>query len=108
MQTQKVEIVVPLKHLSNVWRTIDTPLINCEINLISTLSKNCVITSKATTNEDHEADPAEAAVNNPTNARFEIVDTKFYVPVVTLSTEDDIKVLEQLKIKRFKRTIKRN
>ena len=72
------------------------------------MSKNCVITSKATTNADHDADPAEAAVNNPTNARFKIIDTKFYVPVVTLSTEDDIKVLEQLKIKRFKRAIKRN
>ena len=38
----EVEIVVPLKHLSNFWRTLDMPLINCEINPILTWSENCV------------------------------------------------------------------
>ena len=47
------------------------------------------------------------AVNNPTNTTFKITDTKLYVPVVTLSTEDDNKLLEQLKLE-FKRTIKWN
>ena len=44
---KKIEIVVPLKHLSNFWRTLDMPLINCEINLILTWSENCVLTNKA-------------------------------------------------------------
>ena len=48
-----------------------------------------------------------AAVNNPTNATFKIKDAKLYVPVVTLSTENDNKFLEQLK-SGFKRTIKWN
>ena len=41
--------------------------------------------------------PAVAAVNNPTNATFKITETKLYVPVVTLSTEDDDNFLRQLK-----------
>ena len=48
-----------------------------------------------------------AAVNNPTNATFKIKDAKLYVPVVTLSTENDNKFLEQLK-SGFKRTVKWN
>ena len=40
---KEVEIVVPLKHLSNFWRTLDMPLINCEINSILTWSENCVL-----------------------------------------------------------------
>ena len=42
--TKEVEIVVPLKYLSNLWRTLDTPLINFEINLILTWSANCFLT----------------------------------------------------------------
>ena len=72
--------------------TIDIPLINCEINLISTWFKNCVITSKATRDADPDADSAVAVVNNPTNATFKIKYTKLYVPLVTLSTEDDNKL----------------
>ena len=45
---KEVEIVVPLKYLSNFWRTLNMPLINCEINLILTWFENCVLTSKAT------------------------------------------------------------
>ena len=45
---KEVENVVSLKHLSNFWRTLDMPLINCEINLILTWTENCVLTSKAT------------------------------------------------------------
>ena len=102
-----VETVVPLKHLSNFWKTPDIPLINCEIIIILTWSENCVIKSKATRDVDPDADPAVAAVNNPTDAILKITDTKLYVPVVTLSTEDDNKSLEHLKIG-FKRTIKWN
>ena len=43
--TKEPEVVVPLKHLSNFWITLDIPLINCEINLILTWSEDCVITS---------------------------------------------------------------
>ena len=53
------------------------------------------------------ADPAISAINAPTNAAFQIKDTKLYVPVVTLSIEDDNNFLEQLK-SWFKRTIKWN
>ena len=84
-------------------------MVNCEINLIFTWSKNCLRTSKTTRDTVHAqgGNPAVAAVNNPTDATFRITDTKFYVPVVTLSTEDDSKLLVQLKTG-FKRTIKWN
>ena len=79
------------------------PLINYEISLNLTWSENCVLTSKAT----GDADPAVAEINNPTNATFKITDFKWYDPVVTLSAENDNKLLEQLKTG-FKRTIKGN
>ena len=104
---KEAEIVVPIKHLSNFWRTLDMPLINCEINLILTWSENCVLTSKATRDANPDVNLAVAAINNPTNATFKITDTKLYVPVVTLSTENDKKLLEQLRTG-FKRTIKWN
>ena len=43
--TKDVEIIVPLKYLSNFWRTFEMPLINCEVNLILTWYKDCVITN---------------------------------------------------------------
>ena len=58
------------------------PLINCEINLILTWSVNCVIVSTNVANQ---------------GATFSKIDTKLYVPVVTLSTQDNIKLLQQLK-----------
>ena len=66
-----VEIMVPLKYLSNFWRTLELPLINCEVNLILTWSSTCVIT------------------NSTGAGTFEITDTKLYVPVVTLSTKEN-------------------
>ena len=98
---------MPLKHLSNFYKTLDIPLINCEINLILTWRKKCVIASKATRDAEPDADPAVAAVYNPINKTFKIAGTKLYVAVVTLSMEDDNKLLEQLKAG-FKRTIKWN
>ena len=79
------------------------PLINCEVSLTLTWSENCVITSKATREGHPDADAAVTGINNPTNAAFKIKHTKLYVPVVTLSAENDNKLLEQLK-----RTIKWN
>ena len=90
--TKNVEIMAPLKYLSNFWRTLEMLLINCEINLILTWSTNCVIVSTNVANQ---------------NATFEITDTKLYVPVVTLSTQDNSKVLQQLK-SGFKRVINWN
>ena len=43
--TKDGEIAVPLKYLSNFWRTLEMPLINCEIDLILTWSSTCVITN---------------------------------------------------------------
>ena len=86
---------MPLKHLSNFWRTLDIPLINCETNLIVTWSENYVITSKATKDFDLDVDPAVAEISNTTGVTFnKIRDTNLYVPVVTLSTEDDNKLLK--------------
>ena len=92
---KEVQIVVPLKHLSNFLRTLDVPLINCEINLVLTLSENHVIISKAKRDADPNADPAVAAINNPTHATSKIKDIKFYVQVVTLSTRDNNKLLKK-------------
>ena len=84
--------MVLLKYLSNFWRTLEMPLINCEINLILTWSSSCVIVS---TN------------NVIQNATFAISDTRLYVPVVTLSTQENAKFFQQLK-SGFKRVIKWN
>ena len=70
-------------------------------------SANCVITNKGYREGDPDADPAVAGINSPTNAVFSITDTKLYVPVVTLSTEDDGKFIQKLKTG-FKRTVKWN
>ena len=88
-ETNGVEIMVPLKHLSNFWRTLEMSLINCEIELILDWSANCVIIS---TNNANQV---------PT---FTITETNLYVPVVTLSTQDNSKLLPQLK-NGFKRAI---
>ena len=81
------------------------PLINCEVELILTWFKNCVLIDKLTRDADYNANPIVYEIDNPENAIFQITDTKLYVPVVTLSKENDIKLLEQLKTG-FKRTIK--
>ena len=81
--------MVPLKYLSNFWRTLDMSLINCEVNLILTWSSTCVITD-----------------SNGVGT-FAITDTKLYVPVVTLSTQENTKFLQQLK-SGFKRVINWN
>ena len=90
--TKTVEIMVPLKYLSNFWRALEMPLINCFVNLMLTWSANCVFVSTDVANQI---------------ATFAITDTKLYVPVVTLSTQDNAKLLEQLK-SGFKRVINWN
>ena len=95
---------MPLKYLSNFWRSLNIPLINCKIKLILTWFKNCVLISKATKEANYGADPVVRKIDNPENATFQVTDTKLYVLVVTLSRENDAKLLEQLK-SGFKRTI---
>ena len=84
-------------------------LINCKVFLPLTWFENCLLTD-ITTQAARTAqgdNPARAAINAPTNATFKITDTKLYVPTVTLSTENDKRLLEQLRTG-FKRTIKWN
>ena len=72
VEKDDVKTAVPLKYLSNFWRTLDMPLIDCEVSLTLTWSKNFVLTSKATRDDDPHADPAVDEINNPTNATFKI------------------------------------
>ena len=74
--TEDVKIAVLLKDLSNFWRTLETPLINCEINLTWKRSSTCVFT------------------NSTGAGTFPITDATFYVPVVTLWTQDNVKLLQ--------------
>ena len=100
-----VKIAVSLKYLSNFWTSLIIPLINCEVELILTWFKNCVLISKATREADYNANPVVRKIDNPENVTFQITATKLYVRVVTLSKENDTKLLEQLK-SGLKRTIK--
>ena len=79
---KKVEIMISLKYLSNLWRTLEICLINCEINLILTWSGNGVIVYTNLANQ---------------GAAFAISETKHYVPVVILSTQGNAKSLQTLK-----------
>ena len=90
--TKDVGIMVPIKYLSNFWRTLEMPSINSEVNLILIWSENCVVVSTNFASQ---------------NATFAITDTKLYVPVITLSQQDNAKLLPQLK-SGFKRVINWN
>ena len=90
--TKDVELMVPLKYLSNFWRTFEMPLINCEIILQFKWTEDCILVAGTVTNQV---------------ADFKITDTKLYIPDVTLSTQDNIKQLKQLE-SGFKRTINWN
>ena len=97
-----VKIVVS-KQLSNFWKSLNIPLINCEKELILTLFTDCVLISKAA----REANYGPNKIDNQENAIFQITDAKLYVPVVTLLRGNGKKLLEQLK-SGFKRTVKWN
>ena len=72
-----VKIAVPLKYLSNFWRTLEMPLINCKIHLELNWSKDCVMSTIADT-------------------KFKITNTKLYVPIVALSSKDNVKLVKLL------------
>ena len=69
--------MVPLKYVRNFWRTLEMPLINCEVELILTQSAGCVI--------------IYTGVDNQVPI-FTITETNLHVPVVTLSTQDNEKL----------------
>ena len=97
--TQEVELDIPLKYLGNFWRALNIPLINCEVSLELKWNKNCVITSL----EQRDIGGGNRD-NAPTGATLAINDCKLYVPEVTLSKDDEIKLLTNLK-SGFKREI---
>ena len=74
----RVKIAVPLKYLSNFWRSLEMPLINCNVELSLEWYKNCILSSVAN------------------DSTFEITDTKLYVPVFTLKTKDNAKLSKLL------------
>ena len=91
-----VKIAVPLKYLSNFWRSLEMPLINCKVEPSLNWIENCVLTSAAI--------GANADATGADSATFKITDAKLYVPVVTLSAEDNVKLTKQLN-EGFKRSL---
>ena len=83
---ENVKIVVPLKYLSNFWRSLEMPLINCKVEFGLKWYEECILSTSGTT------------------GTFKITDIKLYVPVVTLKTEDNTK-LSKLLSEGFKRPI---
>ena len=80
-----VKIAVPLKYFSKFWRSLAMPLINCKIHLELNWTKDCVMSTIADTT-------------------FKITNTKLYVPIVTLSSKDNVKLVKLLE-EGFKRPV---
>ena len=93
--TQEVEIAILLKYLGNFWRALNMPLISCEVSLELKWNKNCVITSLQ--KREIEAVRPARVDNSPIGGTLHINDCKLYIPVVTLSKDDEIKLLTNLK-----------
>ena len=89
---KSIELAIPLKYLGNVWRALNIPLTSCEVSLELKWNKNCVITSI-----QHEINLDGANTEASTGATLAIKDCKLYIPVVTLSKHDEIKLLTNLK-----------
>ena len=90
--TKDLKIMVPVKHLCNFWINFEMPLINFEVNLILTSSANSLLSNYG---------------YQETIFAITIRDTKLYVVVVSLSTQDKAKLFQQLK-SGFKRAINWN
>ena len=82
---KNVKIAVPLKYLRKFFRSLEVPLINCKIHFELNWTKHCVMSAIADTT-------------------FKITKTKLYVPIVTLSSENNAKLAKQLN-ERFKRSV---
>ena len=107
--TLDTEVVVPLKYLSNLWKFLDLPMVNCEIELDLSWSKECIIseisiTPRIPVNPNANPPVQEVVLIQITGAIFQIHFAKLYVLVVILSINDDIKFLENVK-QGFIRTI---
>ena len=83
---ENVKIAVPLKYLSNFWRSLEMPLINCKVEISLKWIENCI------------------SSNSGTDGTFKITDAKLYIPIVTLKTDHNTK-LSKLLSKGFKRPI---
>ena len=81
-----VKIVVPLKYLSNFWRSLEMPSIVCKAYLELNWIEDCILSSAGN------------------SAKFEITDAKLHVPIVTLSTKDSVNLTKQLN-EGFKRSV---
>ena len=88
----EVKIAVPLKYLSNFWRSLEMPLITYKVEVSLKWIEDCILTVNPDVN------------NNVNRATFTITDAKLYVPIVTLKTEDNTK-LSKLLSEGFKRPI---
>ena len=97
--TQEVELTIPLKYLGNFWRALNVPLISCEVSLELKWDKNCIITTL-----EQRGIGGGNRDNASTGATLAINDCKLYVPAVTLSKDDEINLLTNLK-SGFKREI---
>ena len=84
----RVKIALPLNYLSNFWSSLEMPLINCKVEVSLKWIENCVLTT-ASIGANANATVADSAF-------FEITDAKLYVPVVTLSAEDNARLAKQL------------
>ena len=89
---KSIELAIPLKYLGNFWRALNIPLISCEASLELKWNKTCVITSQQI---GVNLDGGNTAV--PTGATLTINNCKLYIPVVTLSKDDEIKLSTNLK-----------
>ena len=89
---EEVEIVIPLKYLGNFWRALNMALISFELSLELKWDKNCIMTSQQI---GAKLDGGNTAA--PTDATLATNNCKLYVPVVTLSKDDDIKLLTNFK-----------
>ena len=83
---KEAKIVVPLKYLSNFWRSLEMPLINCKVYLELNWIEDCILSSAGD------------------SAKFAITDAKLHVPIVTLSTKDSVNLTKQLS-EGFKRSV---
>ena len=89
---KSIELAIPLKYLGNFWRALNMPSISCEVSLELNRNKNCVITSI-----QREINLDRGNTEASTGATLAIKDCKLYIPVVTLSKDDEIKLLTNLK-----------
>ena len=81
-----VKIAVPLKYLSNFWRSLEMPLINCKVELLLKWIENCVLTTAEI--------GANADATGTDSATLEVIDAELYVPVVILSAEGNVKLVK--------------